>query len=135
MFGPPKKTTPTEGSNIVYPEKRTQEFISIKINVSKSIRAKSNGSREKFEAYIKLSLSHAPSPSRRNLPTTARRRPLLWTPARGQQAAALSCARQEGTSPLESYAADQFKNPAPSPLIQGCTTTTSFGILCSRPIQ
>jgi hypothetical protein len=35
MLGPPKKQPPLRVSTIVYPEKHTQDFVSIEINVSK----------------------------------------------------------------------------------------------------
>jgi hypothetical protein len=54
ILGPPKKQPPLRASTIVYPEKLTQDFVSIKINVSEPTRTKSNGGREKFEASIKL---------------------------------------------------------------------------------
>jgi len=63
MFGLPQKNNPVRTLNIVYPEKHTQDFISIQINVSKPTITKSNGCRRKFEACIKLSTrSRTPSP-------------------------------------------------------------------------
>jgi hypothetical protein len=46
--------------NIMYAEKCTRDFVSIKINVSKSTTTKSNGCRKKFEACIKLSRTSSP---------------------------------------------------------------------------
>jgi hypothetical protein len=54
MLGSPKKPPPLRASTTVYIVKCTQDFVSIKINVSKSTRIKSNGGRGKFEACMKL---------------------------------------------------------------------------------
>ena len=45
MLGAPKKPPPLRALNIMYPEKYTQYFVSIKINVPKPIRIKSNSCR------------------------------------------------------------------------------------------
>jgi len=56
----------------MYSEKRTHDFVSIKINVSRPTKTKSNDSREKFEGCIKLA-----TPSRRPplLPTKSNQGP------------------------------------------------------------